>query len=126
MESVPKFHGFSLFALFSGFFHGFSRPIKAKRLLNRIYRVLLMEVVMRQTRKLAKHVWYKAETAINNREPVFQLLEAVVLLCRVLIEAKGKFPFEMRGLVIGNEWLSFYIKPVDGYQLPESLFKISL
>jgi hypothetical protein len=57
--------------------------------------------------------------AINNREPVFQLLEAVVLLCRVVIEAKGKFPFEMRGLTIGNEWLSFYIKPADGYQLPK-------
>jgi hypothetical protein len=78
-----------------------------------------MEVVMRLKRKLAKHVWYHVRTAINNREPVFQLLEAVVLLCRVLIEAKGKFPFEMRGLVIGGEWLSFYIKPVDGYQLPE-------
>jgi hypothetical protein len=35
--------------------------------------------------------------AINNREPVFQLLEAVVL-----------FPFEMCGLIIGDEWLSFY------------------
>jgi hypothetical protein len=46
-------------------------------------------------------------------------LEAVVLFCRVLIEAKGKFPFEMRELVIGNEWLLFYIKPADGYQLPE-------
>jgi hypothetical protein len=57
--------------------------------------------------------------AINNYEPVFQLGVAVVLFYRVLIEAKGKFPFEMRGLVIGNEWLSFYIKPADGYQLPE-------
>jgi hypothetical protein len=59
------------------------------------------------------------ETVINNRESVFRLGLAVVIFCRVLIEAKGKFPFEMRGLVIGNEWLSFYIKPVDGYQLPE-------
>jgi hypothetical protein len=67
-----------------------------------------MEVVMRQKRKLEEHLWYHVRTVINNREPVFQLLEAVMLLCRVLIEAKGKFPFEMRGLVIGNEWLSFY------------------
>jgi hypothetical protein len=74
---------------------------------------------MRQTRKLAEHVWYKVSTAINNREPVFKLGFAVVLFCRVLIEAKGKFPFEMRGLVIGNEWLTFYIKPADGLQLPE-------
>jgi hypothetical protein len=53
---------------------------------------------MRQTRKLAEHVWYKVETAINNREPVFQLGWAVGLFCRVLIEAKGKFPFENTGL----------------------------
>jgi hypothetical protein len=74
---------------------------------------------MRQKRKLAEHVWYKVETAINNREPVFQLLEAVVLFYRVLIEARVLFPFEMRGFVIGDEWLSFYIKPADGYQLPK-------
>jgi hypothetical protein len=74
---------------------------------------------MRMKRDLAENVWYQVRTAINNREPVFRLPWAVVLLCRVLIEAKGKFPFEMCGLVIGNEWLSFYIKPADGYQLPE-------
>jgi hypothetical protein len=74
---------------------------------------------MRKPRELKQNVWYKVSTAVNNREPVFQLLEAVVLLCRVLIEAKGKFPFEMRGLTIGNKWLSFYIKPADGFQLPE-------
>jgi hypothetical protein len=44
---------------------------------------------------------------------------AEVLFCRVLIEAKGKFSFEMHGLTIGSEWLSFYIKPADGLQLPE-------
>jgi hypothetical protein len=74
---------------------------------------------MRQKRKLAEHVWYQVRTAINNREPVFQLLEAVVLFYRVLIEARVLFPFEMRGLVIGDEWLSFYIKPTDGYELPK-------
>jgi REP element-mobilizing transposase RayT len=74
---------------------------------------------MRQKRKLAEHVWYHVRTAINNREPVFQLLEAVVLFYRVLIEAKVRFPFEMCGLTIGNEWLSFYIKPADGYELPK-------
>jgi hypothetical protein len=29
------------------------------------------------------------------------------------------FPFEMRGLTIGDEWLSVYIKPADGYELPK-------
>jgi hypothetical protein len=74
---------------------------------------------MRQTRKLAEHLWYHVRTAVNNREPVFQLGFAVGLFCRVLIEAKERFDFEMRGLVIGNEWLSFYIKPAAGLQLPE-------
>jgi hypothetical protein len=74
---------------------------------------------MRKPRKLAQNVWYQVRTAINNREPVFQLLEAVVLFYRVLIEARVLFPFEMRGLVIGSEWLSFYIKPADGYELPK-------
>jgi hypothetical protein len=74
---------------------------------------------MRQKRKLAEDVWYKVETAINNRESVFRLGFAVVLFCRVFIEAKGRFPFEICGLTIGNEWLSFYIKPADRYQLPK-------
>jgi hypothetical protein len=74
---------------------------------------------MRKPRKLAQNVWYQVRTAVNNREPVFQLLEAVVLFCRVLIEARVLFPFEMRGLTIGDEWLSFYIKPADGYELPK-------
>jgi hypothetical protein len=52
-------------------------------------------------------------TALNNYKPVFQLGFAVALLCRVLIEARLLFPFEMCGLIIGNEWLSFYIKPAD-------------
>jgi hypothetical protein len=42
------------------------------------------------------------------------------IFCRVLIEAaKGKFPFEMRGLRLEGARLSFYIKPADGYKLPK-------
>jgi hypothetical protein len=37
---------------------------KAKRHLNRIERVLPMEVVMRQKRKLAEHVWYQVRPAV--------------------------------------------------------------
>jgi hypothetical protein len=58
---------------------------------------------MRMKRDLAENVWCHVRTAINNYEPVFQLVEAVVIFCRVLIEAKGKFPFEICGLTIGNE-----------------------
>jgi hypothetical protein len=28
------------------------------------------------------------------------------------------FTFEMRGFALEGEWLSFYIKPADGFQLP--------
>jgi hypothetical protein len=42
-----------------------------------------------------------------------------VIFCRVLLDAKERFDFEMRGLVLKGAWLSFYIKPADGYQLPE-------
>jgi hypothetical protein len=42
-----------------------------------------------------------------------------VIFCRVLLDAKERFDFEMRGLVLKGALLSFYIKPADGYQLPE-------
>jgi hypothetical protein len=42
-----------------------------------------------------------------------------VIFCRVLIEAKKHFDFEMRGLVLDKAWLSFYIKPAEGLDLPE-------
>jgi hypothetical protein len=73
---------------------------------------------MRENRKLAKNVWYEVRTAINVGEPLFQLEFAAVLLYRVLREARGRFVFEMRGLAVGDEGLSFYIKPADGLQLP--------
>jgi hypothetical protein len=69
-------------------------------------------VYTRKPRELKQNVWCQARTAVNNREPV-------VIFCRALIEARGRFPFEIRGLTVGNKWLSFYIKPADGYQLPK-------
>jgi hypothetical protein len=74
---------------------------------------------MRQKRELAENVWYGVETAINIGEPLFHQDWATVIFCRVLIEAKNRFDFEIRGLVLSEAWLSFYIKPADGYQLPE-------
>jgi hypothetical protein len=63
-------------------------------------------------------VWYKVRTAINVGEPVFRLGWAVTLFFHVLNDARGRFGFEMRGLVFDEEWLSFYIKPENGFQLP--------
>jgi hypothetical protein len=57
---------------------------------------------MHKPRELKRNVWYQVRTALNNPEPVFRLGFAVVLFCRVLIEAKGRFPFEMRGLVLSG------------------------
>jgi hypothetical protein len=107
---------FSFFCAFFWFFHDFSRSMKANQLPTAYIRV---KALMRMKHDLAENVWYKVSTAINNREPVFQWGFAVVLFCRVLIKAKGKFPFETRGLVTGNERLSFYIRLADECQLPE-------
>ncbi|MDR0638849.1 MAG: hypothetical protein LBG27_08115 [Spirochaetaceae bacterium] len=73
---------------------------------------------MRQQRELAEHVWYKVRTAVNISEPLFQLPEAGTLFLRVLCETKRRYGFEMRGLQIERECVSFYIKPDDGLQLP--------
>ncbi|MDR1467898.1 MAG: hypothetical protein LBT00_01245, partial [Spirochaetaceae bacterium] len=43
----------------------------------------------------------------------------VVLFYRVLIETKAKFGFEMRGLALNEAWLTFYIKPANGLELPK-------
>ncbi|MDR0638683.1 MAG: hypothetical protein LBG27_07265 [Spirochaetaceae bacterium] len=70
-------------------------------------------------RQLEQNVWYEVGTEINIREPLFHLSFAVVLLYRVLREAKKRFSFEMRGLKVEGARLTFYIKPNDGLQLPK-------
>jgi hypothetical protein len=74
---------------------------------------------MRLKRDLAEHVWYGVRTAVNVGEPLFRLGWAVVLLHRVLREAKKRFDFEMRGFRLDGKWLTFYIKPTDGKELPK-------
>jgi hypothetical protein len=74
---------------------------------------------MRKLRVLAHGAWYEVRTAVNNREELFQEQKrAKAVLYRVLREAEKIFTFEMRGLSLGAIWLSFYIKPKDGFQLP--------
>jgi hypothetical protein len=58
-------------------------------------------------------------TAVNVSESFFLLGWAVVLLDRVLREAKKCFAFEMCGLKLNGKRLAFYIKPVDGLKLPK-------
>jgi hypothetical protein len=70
-------------------------------------------------RELKQDVWYEISTAVNVGEPVFRLGWAETLFYSVLNDAKRRFKFEMRGLSLDEEWLSFYIKPVNGLQLPK-------
>jgi hypothetical protein len=73
---------------------------------------------MRKQRFLAQDAWYEVRTAINNREPLFRRRQAAAIFYRMLGEARGRFAFDARGLRLEEEWLSFYIKPEDGLQLP--------
>jgi hypothetical protein len=76
---------------------------------------------MRHLRILKQDVWYEIRTAINNREPLFRLRQALSLFGRVLDEAKNRFAFEIRGLYLADELLTFYIRPANGFELPDIL-----
>jgi putative transposase len=73
---------------------------------------------MRQLRELKQGVWYKIRTRINNREPLFRYAAALALFARVFRDTRLRFVFEIRGLCLVDDWLSFYIKPADGLKLP--------
>jgi REP element-mobilizing transposase RayT len=70
-------------------------------------------------RILAALAWYWVVTAINRHEPIFLDRAAVDLFNRVLREAGTRFAIEVRHIVIQADRVSFYIKPADGFQLPE-------
>jgi hypothetical protein len=73
---------------------------------------------MRNQRLLVQDAWYEVRTAVNNREPLLRRRQAVAIFCRVFGEARRHFTFELRGLVLVEERLSFYIRPTDGLRLP--------
>ncbi|MDR0689305.1 MAG: hypothetical protein LBG08_03430, partial [Spirochaetaceae bacterium] len=73
---------------------------------------------MRPLRVLKQGVWYEIRTRINNREPLFRLHKALALFARVFRETKRRFVFEVRGLCLADDRLTFYIKPADGLELP--------
>jgi hypothetical protein len=66
-------------------------------------------------------VWYEIHTAINNREPLFRLRQALALFRQVLGETGERFVFEMTGLRLEVDRLTFYIRPVNGLALPDIL-----
>jgi REP element-mobilizing transposase RayT len=73
---------------------------------------------MRQLRELAQGVWYEIHSGINNRELILSQPRAAALFLRVFRETMLCFPFEVRGLRLEADWISFYIKPDDGLELP--------
>jgi REP element-mobilizing transposase RayT len=74
---------------------------------------------MRQLRKLGQNVWYEVRTRINNREPLFRRARALTIFARVFRETMLRFAFRIRGLRLEDDWLTFYIKPEDGFELPK-------
>jgi hypothetical protein len=74
---------------------------------------------MRALRILAASVWYLVCTAVNNREPLFWDERERARFMRVLNEARKRYVFELRGLRFCGPWVSFYLKPTDGLELPE-------
>ncbi|MDR1096218.1 MAG: transposase, partial [Spirochaetaceae bacterium] len=76
-------------------------------------------MIMRKPRVLKAHAWYLVSTAVNRHEPIFLERNAVSLFNRVFREAVTLFPVETRNLRIEADRVTFYIKPADGFQLPE-------
>jgi REP element-mobilizing transposase RayT len=73
---------------------------------------------MRKLRELQQGVWYEIRTQINNREPLFRWPEVREIFTQVLHETELRFAFEIRHLRLEDDWLTFYIKPRDGFELP--------
>jgi hypothetical protein len=52
---------------------------------------------------------------------LFQVRQALALFRRVFEETKQHFVFEITGLRLTDERLVFYIRPADGFELPDIL-----
>jgi hypothetical protein len=50
---------------------------------------------------------------------LFQSRQTIALFAQVLGEVAQRFVFEIRGLSLKDDWLDFYIKPKDGFKLPD-------
>jgi REP element-mobilizing transposase RayT len=73
---------------------------------------------MRQLRVLGQDVWYEVRSRINNREPLFRRGSALAIFARVFRETGLRFRFAVCRLRLEDDWLRFYIKPVEGLELP--------
>jgi hypothetical protein len=57
-------------------------------------------------------------SGVNNQESILSQPRAAALFLRVFRETMLCFPFEVRGLQLEADRMSFYIKPEDGFELP--------
>jgi REP element-mobilizing transposase RayT len=73
---------------------------------------------MRKLRLLDQKVWYLVRTRVNNREPLFRRRDALALFALVFRQAAGRFGFAVRALRLEDDWLVFFIRPADGFELP--------
>jgi hypothetical protein len=64
-------------------------------------------------------VWYAVRTSVNNTEPLFWTEPNRDLFRQGLYEVRQICGFELRGLRFCGPQVSFFIKPDDGFQLPE-------
>jgi REP element-mobilizing transposase RayT len=74
---------------------------------------------MRQLRILGQGVWYEVRTRINNREPLFRRPNVLAIFAEVFRQTMLRFSFTIRDLSLEDDWLTFYIKPEDGLELPD-------
>jgi REP element-mobilizing transposase RayT len=74
---------------------------------------------MRKLRQLSAGAWYFVSTAVNNREPLFWSALERARFEQVLNEARELRAFALYGLRFSGPTVSFFIKPDDGFQLPE-------
>jgi hypothetical protein len=74
---------------------------------------------MRDLRILAPDACYSVRTGVNNREPLFWCSRERARFKRVHDEAHVLYAFVLYGLCFDGPWVSFFIKPADGLQLPE-------
>jgi hypothetical protein len=62
---------------------------------------------------------FEPSTAVNNREPLFWSALERARFKQVLNEARKLHAFALYGLRFSGPAISFYVKPGDGFQLPE-------
>jgi hypothetical protein len=77
------------------------------------------ETYMRKERELAADCWYYIVTKANNGEQVFLAEKNVWLFEWAVSGATELYGFKIRRLRFDGAQVSFYIKPADGFKLPE-------